>query len=247
MMDILIGKLDRYRATRLLKRSRYRQALAHMPPSLLPYWKNTAHLEFEGIPRDAFFFASAAEGLMAFFDCVRHSTKPCALPSKAADSVWHAWLRLDEAGLARVCLRHFGRIIAHVEAQHMAAPEEALATCLVKARMLESRPALDTRVPRLFALDYRLNMPGGAAYLDLRGEIAHAPILATGRVDGRWTTPPALSAAGLLAAGLVSETAYEAWLLRAHSADGGGVTVSSECGDGGGDGGSCGGGCGGGD
>lgn len=248
MIETLLGKLDTYRATRLYGRSRYRKALADIPPTLLPYWKTTAHHEFEGIPRDAFFFARAAEGLMMFFDCVRHSEKPCGLPSVAADSVWHAWLRLDPQGLERFCLRHFGRHIAHIEAAHMPSMGVALANCLVTARLLELMPILHPHVPRLFALDYQLGMPRGAGYVRRRAEVGYAALDDAGRLSCRPVTPPAMSAAGLLAAGLISDAAYQEWLLRMQASDGGSVSISSDggCDGGSGDGGSCGGGCGGG-
>jgi hypothetical protein len=65
--------------------------------------------------------------------------------------------------------------------------------------------------------------------------------------------PPALAAAGLLAAGLITQEQYEAALVRRDNDDGSGCgsggSSTSDCSDGGSsDGGSsCGGGCGGGD
>ena len=99
MIDTLRNNIDRFRAMRVRQKSRYWQATAEIPATLYPYWKRSAQFEFKGIPRDAFFFARATEGLLTFFDCMRASGKPCALPSAAADSVWHAWMQ-DGAGLA---------------------------------------------------------------------------------------------------------------------------------------------------
>jgi hypothetical protein len=99
--------IQELRAARLRRTSPWQAALADLPAGLQSYWRASAPREYEGIPTDAFFFARAAEGLLRFFDAVRHSGRPCALPSEAADSVWHAWLRWNPVSLERFCVRHF--------------------------------------------------------------------------------------------------------------------------------------------
>src|ERR1700741_240303 len=134
MLDTITDALNTYRARRWIKSSRYSKALKDLPDTLLPFWQRTAEFEFKGIRKDVFFFVRAAEGLMTFFDCVRHSDRACALPSKAADSVWHAWHRMAPMGLEQFCQRHFGRTIEHVEAENMGGQlGESVAACLVQA------------------------------------------------------------------------------------------------------------------
>jgi hypothetical protein len=247
--------LNEWRAARWIKRSRYKSALEDMPTALFGYWAYTAGKEFKGIPRDAFFYARAAEGLMAFFDCVHHSHKRCALPSKAADSVWHAWMRWSQADLNAFCYKHFRRHIPHVEAAQMREEmDAALANTLVKARVLEGHTAVSTAVPALFALDRKLRMPFGYAYGRRKGEMAFSDMDASGKPLAELAVAGALLPGGLLAAGLISLGTYSQYEERQRKAkeDGGGGCGSgcgSDCGTSGGDGGGsgCGGGCGGGD
>ncbi|HEX9173309.1 MAG TPA: hypothetical protein VF861_11655 [Telluria sp.] len=249
MMGLLLNKIDHFRALRVRHMSRYRVAMADIPPTLYPYWKRTAHFEFKGIPQDAFFFARAADGLLAFFDCVRSSDRACALPSMAADSVWHAWIRLAPDGIDAFCLKHFGRTISHIERAAMAVPmAEALANCLVRARALESLPTARVGVPRLFALDLKLRMPGGLVYTRFGGRLAWERLDRAGRRRAEFVFrdqfEPALLDTGLIwQAELADCTGH-----TAGDGGGGGADASSgACDGGGGDsGGSCGGGCGGG-
>ena len=229
--------------------SRYWEAMADLPPTLYPYWKRSAQFEFKGIPRDAFFFARAADGLLTFFDCIRHSDRPCGLPSMAADSVWHAWLRLAPATLDAFCLKHFGRVFPHVESAHMAVPmQEALANCLVQARALEFLPGAGASVPRLFGLDLKLGMPCGFGYTVAGRKLACRRLDHAGRPAGEIFYPDHFAPPALLAAGLISQAQYDDYVDRDRTGAGGGGgcgsgASGSGCDGGGGDG--CGGGCGG--
>lgn len=261
MLAFLTPMFNRLRARGLASKSPYSKALAELPPALYPHWKRTAQLEFKGIPQDALFFQQSAEGLMAFFDCVARSGKPCALPSKAADSVWHAWKSMAPADLAAFCTRHFGRPIPHTEAADMKAEMAgALANSLVHARRAEGLDPAGRNVPRLFSLDRRLGMPGGYAYRLAGGKMAFSHMDHAGKPVGDLRFPGALAAAGLLAAGLVSQQAYEEELRKqqaggtgsscgstgsscgsnacdgagsSSSCDGGGSSCGSSCGGGG--------------
>lgn len=240
----LMNQIDRYRAMRVRQKSRYWQAIADIPAALYPYWKRTALFEFKGIPQDAFFFARATEGLLTFFDCVAASGRPCALPSAAADSVWHAWIALDKASLDAFCMRHFGKEIPHVEAGAMSPQWDfALANCVVAALRAEGRNPVRMRVPRLFALDRELKMPRGFGYVLDGGRLAFQRLDYQGRPEGTLSYPDGLSLAQLQAAGLVTQAGAVQGAKRSGG-DGGGCG-SSCCGDGGGCGSSCGGGCGG--
>ncbi len=249
-----------WRAARRMRTSRYARQLADLPPGLEAYWRRSAPQEYEGIPTDAFFFARAAEGLMAFFDAVRHSGKACALPSDAADSVWHAWLRHDPAGLERFCRAQFGRPVPHVERDGLGA--RALLHTLAACRSLDGAGRYRQHLPALFRLDAKLRMPRGHGYRLHDGEIAYARLDREGYRIG-WPVPhPELTLQALYLAGAIDRTLLEEQQRRAQKTDGGDGGSSGGCGsfasadggscsdggssDGGSCGCSCGGGCGGG-
>lgn len=193
--------------------STYAPVLAEVPPALFPYWTQTAHRAFPAIARDVSFYAQAAEGLMMFFDCASAAAEPCALPSRAADSVWHAWLGMDAAGLEGFCLRLFGRAIAHGAAGDMG---RALAVCLVQARRRVSQPAAGPHLPRLFSLDARLGMPRGFGYRMLGGAVACSALDEFGNLEDGVHFPPALAPRALRQAGLVSQAEYGAAASPPH-------------------------------
>lgn len=220
--------------------------LAEIPPGLFSYWQENAHREFPGIPRDASFYAQSAEGLVMFFDCAAAASRPCALPSRAADAVWHAWTRMDASGLERFCVRHFGKKIPHVERAQMGAMGVALASCLVQARRRASTPPAGPELPRLFTLDGQLGMPNGFGYRVIGGRVACSLLDRLGRPAGRPSFPKALTALALYQAGLITAAEYaEAREAGGSSGDGAAVDGGSDggCGDGGS---ACGSGCGGG-
>jgi len=249
-----------HEVAREFARSTYAQVLDDVPAALFPYWAQTSQPEFPSIPRDASFFAQSAEGLMMFFDCAAAARKTCALPSRAADSVWHAWMRLDEVGLHRFCIRHFGKIIPHVQKATMGAGmHEALAVCLAQARRRASQPAAGTHLPRLFSLDRRLGMPHGFAYWIIGGLVAYCVLDEFGNPDHDMVFPEALRPDSLVLLGLDGTADYHEAAGRAQrrERDQGGadgpvsVMDIDGCADGDGaasgdGGGSCGGGCGGG-
>jgi hypothetical protein len=265
MLNILSKPIGNARAIWHLITSRHRKALCDLPPTLYEYWSRTAQTEFQGIPRDAFFYVRAADALLDFFECVRRNNHPCALPSMAADSVWHAWLRHSPATLEAFCERHFGQRIPHVEAGDMAGGMALpLAMSLVTARRLDGLPLAAPSVPGLFGTDRALRMPGGFAYALRGNDLVCSRIDRRGQTVGTGQVHPALTPDFLLAAGLIARIDYEGWLPRRQARDRGGVagnatevTCEVACdvagnvasaADGGDSGGgsSCGGGCGGG-
>lgn len=259
---------NKWRAQQTLTHSRYRTQLADLPPALEPCWRQSAPNEYPGIPTDAFFFARAAEGLMNFFDAVTDSGKACALPSDAADSVWHAWLRHDPAGLERFCKRHFGAAVPHVE--HEGLGSGALLNTFAACHALDGGVPGKPRLPALFRLDARLRMRNGHGYWLHDGRIVYARVRRYGMGLGRARPHPELTMGALYMAGLVDRQALAAQLGRRPAPDSGGSSCGGHAGlafmssgddgggscDSGGDGGggdagsscgsSCGGGCGGG-
>ena len=243
--------IEARRAAWLVARSPFGAALAEIPPRVFTYWQQFAGTEYEGIPRGAFFYARASEGLMEFFSCVEQADgKPCALPSKAADSVWHAWIKVDPHGLDRFTRKHFKRAIPHIEAVKMRSEMgEALARSLVISRGLDRKRPEGPAISELFALDAALRMPHGYGYRTHQGKTGYSILDARGRFGSAMHFPPALSAAGLLAADLITQEQYQTALLR-REGDGSSCGSSSSSSDGGDcdSGSSCGGGgCGGGD
>lgn len=206
MLTTILQSIQRRGAAHTIRRSRHSAKLGDLPPGLSEHWARTAGLEFNGIPNDALFFARASEALMDFFDCVAFTGQPCALPSRAADSVWHAWLRYSPMTLQQFTLKHFGRLIPHLAAQDMRTPMDAsLATCLVGARRIAGQVPAGSALPPLFTADQRLRMPHGYAYKSVGERVGVARTDARGRPLPDISFPPSLAPAGLLAAGLVTE------------------------------------------
>jgi len=216
---------DDWRATKLIRNSCHRAALAALPPGLEAYWKHSAPQEYKGIWTDAFFFLCAAEGLMNFFDIVTRSGKPCALPSEAADSVWHAWLRWNPSKLDYFCIEHFGRKIPHIERADLA--RGALLNSFVACRRRDSDAIYyPLRLPALFRLDARLKMCGGHGYWNGGlgfGDIVYARIGARGQGRQRASLHPELTAHAVKAALLAK-------LRRAAPRRTGGVTMEASTG-----------------
>jgi hypothetical protein len=249
-----MGWLNTLRAARLRRTSPWQAALADLPAGLESYWRASAPREFEGIRTDAFFYARAAEGLLRFFDAVRHSGRPCALPSDAADSVWHAWLRWNPVSLERFCVRHFGATVPHVERTALAG--NALLHTYAACRARDGIRPRSMRLPALFGLDAALRMPRGHGYWSRAGQIVYAHLNERGRGMWRARPHPELALTVLYAAGVVDRHLLAAHLGRREAVADGGSCGGMACADGGasdggcdsggsGCGSSCGGGCGG--
>lgn len=263
-MNWIARNITETRARRHVRTSFYRSTLQDLPAGLRASWEQSAPQEYPGIRTDAFFFVCAAEGLLRFFEAVVRSEAPCALPSEAADSVWHAWLRMDAIGLERFCIKHFGRTIPHVERAGLA--PHALANTLMTGRRLEGIAPLGPRLPQLFRLDARLRMAGGHGYWERGDDIMYARLDGRGRCVEAGRAHPELLTSALLAAGLVDADMVLDHVQRRQAAlnaaaagdggtdlafagdmgcadsggsDGGGCDAGSSCGS------SCGGGCGG--
>lgn len=259
MRQAVIAIFETRKVRAIIKRSPYADALGAVPTALFPYWRKTAPDEFPGIPVDASFYTRSLEALLMFFDCVANTGRLCGLPSRAADSVWHAWMRMDPANLAQFCRLHFGRSIPHVESgQIVGDMGVALAACLVEARRLELQQPASPTLPRLFTLDRALRMPLGFDYTIEHGLVACARLDAAGLPSGSAHYPEYLTRHALFASSLISESEFalgsvHAQRQRDRSADQSGSGCGGIPGDGspggdggGGDGGSgCGGGGGG--
>jgi hypothetical protein len=219
-MHWITERVTQARAHRHVRASFYRSALEDLPEGLERSWRDSAPQEYPGIRTDAFFFARAAEGLVRFFNAVGKSDTPCALPSEAADSVWHAWLRRDPIGLERFCRKHFGRTVPHVERAGIG--PGALANTLMTGRTLEGIAPLGPRLPLLFGLDARLRMPDGHGYWNRGNEIVYARLDKRGLCLKRGQAHPELLTSALLAAGLVDADMVLAHMQVRQAPPGGG-------------------------
>ena len=208
--------MNRIRAARLRRTSPLRAALADLPAGLEQYWRTSAPAEHKGIPSMSFFFILAAEGLLRFFDLAASVSGPCtlALPSEAADSVWHAWLRWDPPSLDRFCQSHFGVTLAHADRSELA-PGALLRTFVACCEREGIKPTF-IRVPALFALDASLRMPGGHGYWKGDGDICYARLDEHGRAAWHDRPHPELSMPELVAAG-VADPRYLAARADAHA------------------------------
>ncbi|NCT84986.1 MAG: hypothetical protein GXC94_17710 [Comamonadaceae bacterium] len=224
-------------------------AADQIPAAVRQAWAQQAPGECPGLPVDDLAWLRCSLGLAQFFEACRRQRGQgaCALPSKAADSVWHVWLALDPAGLAGWQQRCFGREVAHREAEALGAPpQDCLARTWVGSCRSEGLDLLGPRLPLLFALDGLLQLPAGWAYRFEKGGLVHRQNDAFGRPAGSAIAHAAVAGACLVALGLIS-AAELAELQRRQAADGGGGAdwSSSDTGcDAGSDGGSDAGGCG---
>lgn len=229
-------------------------AAEQIPPAVRAAWAHHAPDEFPGLAVDDGAWLRCSLGLAQFFEACRlqRDQGPCALPSKAADSVWHVWLKLDAAGLSSWQQRYFGREVEHREADALGAPlDDCLARTWAGACRSEGQSLLGPRLPLLFALDGLLRLPTGWAYRHQHGTLAHRQIDGFGTPSGDVVTHAAIAGGSLLALGLITEVELAALRRRQNgdsgSSCGGSWSDAGSC-DGGSDGGgsSCGSSCGGG-
>ncbi len=217
-------------------------AAAQIPHTVRAAWAHHAPGEFPGLAVDNAAWLRCSLGLAQFFEACRLQREQgaCALPSKAADSVWHVWLKLDPVGLADWQQRHFGRVVEHRESSDLGSPvDDCLARTWVGACRSESYSPLDARLPLLFALDGDLGLPTGWAYAKRRGQLTHRQIDGFGRASGAEHAHAAVGGAGLIALGLLTTREVEQFKRRtADSGSAGGGTgsdfsdaSSGDCGD----------------
>lgn len=232
MLKSLVAIAQARTVRKTTRHSRYVDAVKNVPMELLPHWKKTAHLEFPGISQSTRFFAHALDGLMMFLECASRSSKQCGLPSRAADSVWHAWISMDKENLDRFCVREFGRCVPHVEARDMQAKLGiALGTCLVACRRLTSMYPAAPELPLLFTLDRLIRMPHGFGYTISAGLVAFCPLDDAGLPRGEPSFPDDLTPYGLFKAGLINEVEYHVGIRLAGAYRGpGGSTPGASCG-----------------
>ena len=249
-------KINRRQSQLRIRCWRHADALAQVPPQIRQLWLDEVAEELPGWLPDEADWVIAAGALMEFFDCcrIKTTTLACALPSKAADSVWHLWLEHDPAGLVEFQQRVFHTQIPHQEAGDLGTDlESALAQSWTLACRSEGLSPLGRKLPLMFAADWLLRTPTGWAYsCGYQGRVLHRDLDGRGCLTGRYKPHVGLAAAGLAGLGLLTmdEVALAERRKQAMENGGGGSSCgSSGCSsDGGGCscGSSCGSGCGGG-
>lgn len=222
-------------------------AASQVPPEVRAAWAQQAPDECPGLRVDDDSWLRCSLALAQFFEACRLQRHhgACALPSRAADSVWHAWLMTDAAGLAGWQHRFFDLEIPHREAPALDAPlDECLARTWVGACTSEGLSPLGPHLPLVFALDGMLALPAGWAYRFERGGLVHRDIDGFGRPRGAGVLHATVAGTSLVGLGLLGEAELQAWRRQQQmqgggSACGGAATVDGAPCDGGSSGGDC--------
>lgn len=181
--------------------------------------------------------ALVSRGLRQFFIAhLMSGNKYVAMPSKAVDDLWHEFI-LYTRDYKVFCNKAFGEFLHHTPAaaleSHRKRSNEGLRRVWWYACKYENINATDpSRLPLLFALDGKLNIPGGYYY---------EPDCEQLRRQG---VPGTQCANDFTRADI--DGSLEGFGERRRQGSAGCGGGGSACGGGGGEGGSCGGGCGGG-
>ena len=189
-------------------------AAAQIPSSVQAVWVRQAPDEFPGLRVDDDAWLRCSLALAQFFEACRlqRAHGPCALPSRAADSVWHVWLATDPAGLSDWQQRYFDLQVPHRELPELGAPlEDCLARTWVGACASEGLSPLGPQLPLVFVLDGMLALPTGWAYGFERQGLVHRDIDGFGRARGSGVLHAAVAGTGLVGLGLLGEAELEAW------------------------------------
>lgn len=174
--------------------------------------------------------ALVAQGLRQFFLAYLNSGRAyVAMPSQAADDLWHAFILYTRA-YQEFCQKAFGGFLHHTPAVALKEGRKKDNTGLRRVwlqccKLDGINPVKPTRLPLLFALDTKLNIPGGYRY---------EPDCAQLRRNGD---------AGSQCGGDFSSSSYDGGtdgMSDGSRSDGSSADSGSS--DGGGDGGGCGGG-----
>jgi hypothetical protein len=162
LVSVLIAGAAVVPAWRRLKRAEYIRSYA-WPPGLLD--KLAAH--HTGFTRKE--TALVAQGLRQFFLAyLNGGLRYVAMPSQVADDLWHEFILYTRA-YQDFCDKAFGGFLHHTPAVVLAEGAKKDNTGLRRVWLQCCRedginPAKPSRLPLLFALDVKLNIPGGYRY-----------------------------------------------------------------------------------
>lgn len=110
-----------------------------------------------------------AQGLRQFFLAhLKSGRRQVSMPSQVVDHLWHEYI-LYTRHYQQFCRQAFGRFLHHTPAVVLGAQRDAnagLRRCFWWACREENiNPRQPTRLPLLFAIDAKLNVPGGFRYV----------------------------------------------------------------------------------
>ena len=239
--------LTQHRASLRRRCASAHEAAAAIPREIHREWVARAGVELRGLRVDELTWLYCSVALAQFFEVCSNEPRQgsCALPSKAADSVWHVWLAVDPAGLSAWQREHFGRELPHREHGALGGPAEAsLARTWVGACRSQRINALGPQMPLVFELDRQLSVPGGWSYRHEGGALVHRRLDAAGQPTGSPVPHPGVLGGSLLALGLVSEAELAEYQRRNDAGSSCGSSSGPDGVDGDGCGSSCGSGCG---
>ena len=116
------------------------------------------------------------QGLRAFFGaCLNAGFQPVAMPSQAADDLWHEFI-LHTRNYEVFCQQAFGRFLHHTPAVALVSVSNsnaALRRCWWHGCRAENiDPRAPSRLPLLFALDAKFGNAGGFSYKPDCGPLA---------------------------------------------------------------------------
>lgn len=151
---------------------------ADVPSFVWTDWRYSGPAEFEGMVINSRHRIASFIGLMVYFWMVKKAGGQTMLPSRAADSLWHAWLRASPMTLASFQSKYFGSAIQHLEENRVLSQghstHDALANTWRFARCTEK--CGPTNIPYLFELDHCLSFYSGWSYRYAEGAIQMAVI-----------------------------------------------------------------------
>jgi hypothetical protein len=214
-------------------------AASQIPAAVRAAWVQLAPEDCPGLRVDDDAWLRCSLALAQFFEACRlqrvHGA--CALPSKAADSVWHVWLATDPASLAAWQRRYFDLEVPHQEGAALGAPlDDCIARTWVGACTSEGLSPLGPRLPLVFAVDSMLALPTGWAYRFERHGLVHRDIDGFGRTHGSGVLHAAVAGTGLVGLGLLGEAELQAWRRQQQASSGGSACGGIASSDSGGDG-----------
>jgi hypothetical protein len=110
-----------------------------------------------------------SQGLRQFFQShLKSGRKYVSMPSQVADDLWHEFI-LDTKSYQQFCQHAFGRFLHHTPAVVLSKDQQGdagIRRCWYYACHEENiNPKKPTRLPLLFALDSKLNVPNGFVYV----------------------------------------------------------------------------------
>jgi len=110
-----------------------------------------------------------SQGLRQFFLChLKSGGKYVSMPSQVADDLWHEFI-LYTKSYQQFCQQAFGRFLHHTPAVVLSKGQQGdagIRRCWHYACHEENiNPKSPTRLPLLFALDSKLNIPNGFVYV----------------------------------------------------------------------------------